>query len=51
MQAKNDRSTTLPVLPSAAQTLNTIYMGSLFGDGIATFQAPAAGAPLVRWEY
>ncbi len=33
------------------EDLRTIYMGSLFGDGIATFRAPIAGAPPVQWEY
>ncbi len=31
--------------------LKTVYMGSLFGDGIATFRAPVAGAPPVQWEF
>ena len=31
--------------------LKTIYMGSLFGDGIAKFRAPIAGAPPAQWEF
>lgn len=31
--------------------LRTIYMGSLFGDGIATFRSPVAGAPPVHWDW
>jgi sugar lactone lactonase YvrE len=31
--------------------LKTVYLGSLFGERIATFRAPLAGAPPPHWRY
>jgi sugar lactone lactonase YvrE len=29
----------------------TVYLGSLFGDRLASFRSPVAGAPPVHWEF
>ena len=31
--------------------LRTVYLGSLFGERIATFRSPIAGAPPPHWRY
>lgn len=31
--------------------LKTVYLGSLFGDGLFTFRSPVAGAIPAHWEF
>jgi gluconolactonase len=30
--------------------LKTVYVGSIFGTAIATFQSPVSGLPLPHWK-